>query len=221
MIKTVSLDCPSCGAPIYPADGEREVLCSYCGTKVVVHDSTRIHIVDEADVIRAETEREEARHRIAMQKRSMGSRSRILSKAELSPENARIYSTLSVLKTVCIALTVLGFIMTGIFSGAQDDLWVGCFIAGVTGWTGFSKMRKKRFTEAFAAGIEALNPDERKQLSLYRTLEYASIGCTLLPLVLTGVLQNVSDALWTGLFLAGIVGWVVFSRKIKKLVRNS
>ena len=220
MIKTVSLECPSCGAPIHPADGESEVLCSYCGTKVVVHDSTKIHIVDEAEIIRAETEREESRHRIAMERRGNASQTRILRQSEMSAENVRIYSTLSRLRLISIAAILLSFLLAGVFGDAQDDFWAGVCIAGIIGTVAFSRMRKKRFTEDFVLKTELLTPADRQQLSLFRKLEYASIGCTLLSLIFSTPLQLLSDDLWAALVLAGIVGWVIFGRKLKKLVNG-
>lgn len=55
-----SIKCPSCGAELTVKDGKRDFMfCEYCGTKVDLVD-TRIehHIVDEARMIEAETDRQ-------------------------------------------------------------------------------------------------------------------------------------------------------------------
>lgn len=58
MARTVK--CPSCGAELTVKDDNRDFMfCEYCGTKVDMIDS-RIehHIVDEARIIEAETDRQ-------------------------------------------------------------------------------------------------------------------------------------------------------------------
>lgn len=57
MARTVK--CPGCGADLTVKDGNRDVMfCEYCGTKVdLIDQRIEHHIVDEARIIEAETER--------------------------------------------------------------------------------------------------------------------------------------------------------------------
>ena len=71
-MQAIDLKCPACGADIL-ADKDREsIFCAYCGTKVFIKDEntfTQRH-VDEAEVIRAETERMLQMHRIEEAKKA-------------------------------------------------------------------------------------------------------------------------------------------------------
>lgn len=57
-VKFTSVKCPECGANLPAEEGRERLVCSYCGTQIIVtneNEHTFRH-VDEADVKRAETE---------------------------------------------------------------------------------------------------------------------------------------------------------------------
>lgn len=62
MVKMIPLVCPNCGAKLDVKDGTQTCFCTYCGTKILVHDpntkTINIHstITDEAAIKRAEHE---------------------------------------------------------------------------------------------------------------------------------------------------------------------
>lgn len=67
----VNVKCPSCGADISVDKDRKFIFCEYCGTKVLVKDEnvfTQRHI-DDAEVIRAETERMVQMQKIDEQRR--------------------------------------------------------------------------------------------------------------------------------------------------------
>lgn len=58
-IQFVSVKCPECGAALNIEEGREQIFCSYCGTKILVHNDNE-HIyrhIDEAGIKQAETER--------------------------------------------------------------------------------------------------------------------------------------------------------------------
>ncbi len=58
-IQFVSVKCPECGAALNIEEGREQIFCSYCGTKIMVHNDNE-HIyrhIDEAGIKQAETER--------------------------------------------------------------------------------------------------------------------------------------------------------------------
>lgn len=71
-MKTVlALHCPSCGAEL-SVDEEKEITyCIYCGTKILLKDQneTTTRHINEADVIRAKTERELAMKELALKEK--------------------------------------------------------------------------------------------------------------------------------------------------------
>ena len=55
----VSVKCPECGATLNIEEGRSQVFCTYCGTKVMLHNENE-HIyrnIDEAEIKKAETDR--------------------------------------------------------------------------------------------------------------------------------------------------------------------
>lgn len=58
-ISFVSVKCPDCGATLEIENNRQQAFCTYCGTKVIIHnDRERTYrYVDEAEVKNAETER--------------------------------------------------------------------------------------------------------------------------------------------------------------------
>ena len=55
-----AVKCPHCGATLEIEEGRNQCYCSYCGGKVLIENDNEIIIrhIDEADVIKAETDRE-------------------------------------------------------------------------------------------------------------------------------------------------------------------
>ena len=122
MKSAITLYCPSCGAGLSVDEDREQTFCIYCGTKITLKDQnekTTRHI-NEADVIRAKTERE-----IAMQE---------LAQKELEQQRERsklpLYIVWGVLSFLCAALgfgignsisnmglTMVGYIgvMSGLF----------------------------------------------------------------------------------------------------------
>ena len=56
-VKTVK--CPNCGASLSVEEGRKSIFCSYCGSKLQLHDSNEytVNIRDEAEIKNAETNR--------------------------------------------------------------------------------------------------------------------------------------------------------------------
>ena len=58
-VKLISVKCPECGAMLNVEENREHAFCSYCGTKVLIHNENE-HIyrhIDEAEVKQAETDR--------------------------------------------------------------------------------------------------------------------------------------------------------------------
>ncbi len=58
-VQFVSVKCPECGALLNIEEGRSQAFCSYCGTKILVHnDNEKIYRhIDEAGIKQAETDR--------------------------------------------------------------------------------------------------------------------------------------------------------------------
>ena len=58
-VKLIAVKCPECGATLNIEEDRKQAFCTYCGTKVLVHNENE-HIyrnIDEAGIARANTER--------------------------------------------------------------------------------------------------------------------------------------------------------------------
>lgn len=79
MIQMIPLKCPSCGAKMEVSEGREEYFCSYCGEKILIHDTTRKTVKkiyrDETKIAENENETlvrlEEIRAKEADDKRTM------------------------------------------------------------------------------------------------------------------------------------------------------
>lgn len=79
MIQMIPLKCPSCGAKMEVSEGKEEYFCSYCGEKILIHDTTRKTVKkiyrDETKIAESENETlvrlEEIRAKAADDKRTM------------------------------------------------------------------------------------------------------------------------------------------------------
>lgn len=58
-IKFISVKCPECGASLSIEENRNQAFCSYCGTKILIHNENEhvLRYVDEAGVKKAENER--------------------------------------------------------------------------------------------------------------------------------------------------------------------
>ena len=119
MKSVIALNCPSCGAEL-SVDEEREyTFCVYCGTKIMLKDQNEqtMRHIDEADVIRAKTERE-----IAMQELALKEMARQRDRTKLL-----LYIIWGVVSVICAILGYgFGFSMDG---GAS----VGLIMLGIIG----------------------------------------------------------------------------------------
>ena len=57
-MKLISTMCPECGAALDVEEGRKQIFCTYCGAKVLLHNENEfiIRSIDEAEVKHAETE---------------------------------------------------------------------------------------------------------------------------------------------------------------------
>lgn len=57
-IQIYTLKCPECGASLDIEEGRKQIFCSYCGSKLLLHDNNEftIRYIDEAKVQSAKTE---------------------------------------------------------------------------------------------------------------------------------------------------------------------
>lgn len=58
-MKLISVKCPECGATLNIEEGREQAFCTYCGTKVLLHNENEYiyRHIDEAGVKQAETDR--------------------------------------------------------------------------------------------------------------------------------------------------------------------
>lgn len=58
-IKFIAVKCPECGALLSIEENRNQAFCSYCGTKILIHNENEhvLRYVDEAGVQKAENER--------------------------------------------------------------------------------------------------------------------------------------------------------------------
>lgn len=121
-MQAIDLKCPACGADIL-ADKDREsIFCAYCGTKVFIKDEntfTQRH-VDEAEVIRAETERMLQMHRIEEAKKAKIEEKR---RKKVKTIVSIVWISFSVL--LCLISAIIGF-ATGSL-GAVFFVFFGAF----------------------------------------------------------------------------------------------
>ena len=102
MKSAITLYCPSCGAGLSVDEDREQTFCIYCGTKITLKDQdekTTRHI-DEADVIRAKTERE-----IAMQELAQKEQEQQRERSKLP-----LYIVWGILSFIC---AVIGFCIGG------------------------------------------------------------------------------------------------------------
>ena len=119
MKSVIALNCPSCGAELSVDEDREYTFCVYCGTKILLKDQnekTTRHI-NEADVIRAKTERE-----IAMQELALKEKARQRDRTRLI-----LYIVWGVVSVLC---AVIGY---GFGFSSDEDVNVGFCMLGVIG----------------------------------------------------------------------------------------
>lgn len=118
-VQFISMECPKCGAPLQIEAGRKEAYCSYCGAKVlVVNDNEYVfRHIDEAGVIKAETER-----MVQMKQMEIEDQKRVEAKEAKSQDQ----------KYFAIALVVGAaiFLLGTIVQGAVPDSQVGASVGG-------------------------------------------------------------------------------------------
>lgn len=193
MIKAVSLECPSCGAPLNADRKASETVCSYCGTRVYLHDDRPLPPAKPADT------------------RSPSRGPSAVNTPAIEKLRERFYLITLIF---FIALIVIGFCLTGA-EYDTDNFWVGIAIVGIIGAVAFSRKRKREFSANYLSALYRLSAGEYRLLSLYRRLELASIFLVLVSLAFS---NYINDSVWCSLLTAGIVFWVVFNKKGKKII---
>ena len=111
-IQFVSVKCPQCGADLSIESNRQQAFCTYCGTKVIVHNENE-HIyrnIDEARIKESETERLIRLKELELEEK----------------ENAKGRLTTAVAYVVALIFLVIGFLNMG--SNSMIGLW-GIIIA--------------------------------------------------------------------------------------------
>ena len=102
-VSVKSIKCPDCGAQLEIGEKRDTMFCNYCGAKVVLtNDNEYVYRhVDEAEIMRAETEAKRAESERLMQLKELEKAEEDKKAAEKSKKN-RMY--------ICLSLVVLGVI---------------------------------------------------------------------------------------------------------------
>ena len=144
MIRLISVKCPDCGAALQLEEGRQTAFCSYCGTKILLHNENEhiIRNIDEAGIRQAENDR-----------------AYMMKELELEEKDEKHHRFLTFVWLFCtILLFTVGFIR--ISTGTRDgDDWghmmiVFGMLIGVWGWLmlslGTRKHRKNRNRPGYA-----------------------------------------------------------------------
>ena len=122
-VKLISVKCPECGATLNIEEDREQAFCTYCGTKVLLHNENE-HIyrhIDEAGVKQAETDRivRMKQMELAEKKRAAAEKTKAL-KIKIS----------LIMATVGILMMVIGY-MGGHASGDPDS---GLYMLSMVGF---------------------------------------------------------------------------------------
>ena len=112
-VKLIAVKCPECGATLNIEEDRTQAFCTYCGTKVLVHNENE-HIyrnIDEAGIARAKTER------IVKEKQMEFAERRWI--AQENRRKNRVKLALS-LGTIGVLMMIIGY-MGGHASGDSDS----------------------------------------------------------------------------------------------------
>lgn len=123
MARTVK--CPSCGAELTVKDDNRDFMfCEYCGTKVDLID-TRIehHIVDEARIIEAETDRQVKLKHLEMEteeyEREKLKREKAAKKRRKEKQEALYYDELNRKLILMIVIPIVWILVSGLINSVS------------------------------------------------------------------------------------------------------
>lgn len=60
MINLIPVTCPNCSASLQIEENRKEAFCTYCGTKILIHNENEkiIHTIDDAAIARANADKE-------------------------------------------------------------------------------------------------------------------------------------------------------------------
>ena len=112
MIQLIKLQCPNCSANLEVDSSLKQCFCQYCGTKLLINNENEktIHIVDEAEIIRARNEYDLLKSHMD---RSIGISQLELEKQQLELEQRREQNLVkkAVFCAIWTAVFVLGIIM--------------------------------------------------------------------------------------------------------------
>ena len=80
-VKMISVKCPECGAALNIEEGRNQAFCTYCGSKVLLHNENEYiyRHIDEAGVKKAETDRIVQMKRLELTEKKMAEAKRIKS----------------------------------------------------------------------------------------------------------------------------------------------
>ena len=123
MARTVK--CPSCGAELTVKDDNRDFMfCEYCGTKVDLIDA-RIehHIVDEARIIEAETDRQVKLKHLEMEteeyEREKRKREKAAKKRRKEKQEALYYDELNRKLILMIVIPIVWILVSGLINSVS------------------------------------------------------------------------------------------------------
>lgn len=85
MVELISLTCPNCSATMQIEKNRKEAYCTYCGTKMIVHNNNEkiVHHIDYAAIAKVDADLE-----IEMQKMRMAADERRRKDEEREKDNA-------------------------------------------------------------------------------------------------------------------------------------
>ncbi len=121
-MQLVILKCPNCGAELQIEANRRECFCTYCGAKALLDDgSTRI--IDEAEVLRAETEKIVQLKKLELEQERFRKEEERLQKKEALFKKINIF--LFITFVAGLALILIGLLSLSLMLGAIG-LTVSC-----------------------------------------------------------------------------------------------
>ena len=122
-VKLISVKCPECGATLNIEEGREQAFCTYCGTKVLLHNENEYiyRHIDEAGVKQAETDRI-----VRMKQMELAEKKR----ADAEKTKALKIKISLIMATVGILMMVIGY-MGGHASGDPDS---GLYMLSMVGF---------------------------------------------------------------------------------------
>ena len=165
MIRLISVKCPECGAALQFEEGRQTAFCSYCGTKILLHNENEYiyRNIDEAGIKQAENER------IYMMK-----------ELEMEEKDEKHHRLLTFIWLFCtIALFAVGFIMVSTDPTKDSDGpgWMMIFFGMIVGMWGaiFLFLGNKRKKNRHRPGYAQVPP----QATQYENIHYTAVEAAL------------------------------------------